>query len=113
MNAPAEASDAESTSGAAAPATLSARLDDDVCSLTGTIDFDTAPGCLDTVASYIDNHASLVIDLAGVTRSNSAGLALMVEWLAVARKQGHEVTFRAVPDGLQQLAGVCQVDSLF
>lgn len=64
------------------------------------------------MTTYIERHAALVIDLAGVTRSNSAGLALMIEWLALARKQGHEVTFRAVPDGLRQLAGVCQVDSL-
>jgi len=52
------------------------------------------------------------IDLSGVTRSNSAGLALLIEWLATARRSGHVVTFHHIPDALRQLAGVCQVDGL-
>jgi len=57
-------------------------------------------------------NASLTIDLDGVSDSNSAGLALMIEWLAIGRSAGNEVSFVRVPDGLMQLAGVCQVDGL-
>ncbi len=93
-------------------AALAATLEDSICSVVGTIDFHTAPACLDTVTGYIESQPSLVIDMAGVTRSNSVGLALMIEWLAQARRHGHQVTFRKVPNGLRELAGVCQVDSL-
>ena len=36
----------------------------------------------------------------------------MIEWLGVARRAGHPLAFAAVPDGLRQLAGVCQVEGL-
>ena len=82
------------------------------CRLSGTLDFNTAPTVLDQVSSMIDEHSLLVIDLTDVQHSNSAGLALMIEWLALARKRGHTVRFDHIPTGLRQLANVCQVDAL-
>ncbi|MFK8080830.1 MAG: lipid asymmetry maintenance protein MlaB [Granulosicoccus sp.] len=82
------------------------------CLITGTLDFNTAREVLDSVTPYIAEHATLDIDLSGVTRANSAGLALLIEWLATARRVDHVVTFHHIPDGLRQLAGVCQVDGL-
>ncbi len=82
------------------------------CVVTGALDFTTARQALDAVVPHINSNAVLDIDLAGVTKSNSAGLALIIEWLASARRAGHTVTFHHIPDGLRQLAGVCQVDGL-
>lgn len=82
------------------------------CRLTGTLDFDTASGLLDSVSSLIADHPRLEIDLSGISKTNSAGLALMIEWLAQARKSGHVVTFSHIPDSLRQLAVVCEVDRL-
>ena len=82
------------------------------CMIQGALDFTTAREVLDSVAVHIADNATLNIDLSGVTRANSAGLALMIEWLATARRKDHAVTFHHIPDGLRQLAGVCQVDGL-
>ena len=87
-------------------------FDGGVCSLAGVLDFTTANGALESVQELIESNPKLEINLAGVTQSNSAGLALMIEWLAVARRENHIVTFSDIPVALQQLADVCQVDSL-
>ena len=82
------------------------------CKIGGVLDFSNAKQVLGDVGALVNAHPVLDIDLAGVTESNSAGLALLIEWLAMARKVEHAVTFHHIPDGLRQLAGVCQVDGL-
>ena len=99
----------------AAPATstaLAVHREAERVRLDGTIDFTTARAARAEVAPAVETVPGLVIDLGGVRRSNSAGLALIVEWLGIARRSGHAVTFANVPDGLRQLARVCQVDAL-
>ena len=91
---------------------ITIKQDGDVCHVAGTLNFDTAGAALDQVRPMIEKEPSLTIDLDGVSNSNSAGLALMIEWLAIGRSTGHNVSFARVPDGLMQLAGVCQVDGL-
>ena len=82
------------------------------CHISGILDFTTASDALNQVTRLVSEHAVLDIDLANVTRSNSAALALLIEWLAQAQRENHKVTFHHIPDGLRQLAGVCQVDGL-
>ena len=86
--------------------------DGDVCRVAGTLNFETAGAALEQVRPMIEKASSLTIDLDGVSNSNSAGLALMIEWLAIGRSSGHDVSFARIPDGLVQIAGVCQVDGL-
>lgn len=90
---------------------MTVKQEGDVCHVAGSLNFETARSALDQVRPMIEN-ASLTIDLDGVSDSNSAGLALMIEWVAIGRSAGNEVSFARVPDGLMQLAGVCQVDGL-
>lgn len=84
----------------------------DSVAVSGVLDFYSAPEVLESVSSFLRIHKSLNVDLSGVIESNSVGLALLIEWLAVARREGHSVTFHHIPDSLRQLAGVCQVDGL-
>jgi phospholipid transport system transporter-binding protein len=53
-----------------------------------------------------------VIDLAGVTASDSAGLALLIEWLSVAKSAGRSLRFENIPSQLQQLARLSEVEEL-
>lgn len=82
------------------------------CKVGGILDFNNAREVLTGVGELVSAHSVLDIDLSDVTQSNSAGLALLIEWLAMAKREGHTVTFHHIPDGLRQLAGVCQVDGL-
>ncbi len=51
----------------------------------GELTFQTVPGLYRESAGWFAGEGELVIDLAAVTRADSAGLALLVEWLKRAR----------------------------
>ena len=55
---------------------------------------------------------ALVIDCQGVTVSDSAGLAVLLDWLALARAQGHSLRFAHLPQGLAALARISEVNEL-
>ncbi len=52
------------------------------------------------------------IDLAGVDRADSAGLALLIEWLSIARQAGREIRYRNLPAQIRQLARLSEVEEL-
>lgn len=54
----------------------------------------------------------LEIDLGGITRADSAGLALLVSWLAAARERGIELGYAGVPARLRAIAHISEVDAL-
>lgn len=51
-------------------------------------------------------------DFAAVTESDSAGLALLLEWLRLARKSGQQVHFDNVPEQIMALARISEVAEL-
>lgn len=62
---------------------------DDVLALEGTLSFDTAPDLYAAGADWVRAAAGPVtFDLAGVGRIDSAGLALLVEWMRLAKGRG-------------------------
>ena len=52
------------------------------------------------------------IDLAKVTRVDSAGLALLLEWSVAARGMGRTLCYRNVPPAVAALAGISDVSEL-
>ena len=60
-------------------------------------------------AMFTDNTV-VQIDLAGVTRTDSAGLALLVEWLREASRQGGRIEFLNLPPQVRALAGAANLE---
>jgi phospholipid transport system transporter-binding protein len=54
----------------------------------------------------------LRIDLSAVTSADSAGLALLIDWLACARAAGKRLVYVRVPDALLALARLSDVAPL-
>jgi len=54
----------------------------------------------------------VVADLSGITRVDSAGLALLVGVIGAARAAGVALTFRAVPPRLRAIARISEVEDL-
>ena len=82
---------------------------DGVARVSGELTFETVAGL------YADMEQSLprtgpveVVDLAGVSGADSAGLALLLEWQARQRKRGRELTITNAPDNLLRLASLCE-----
>ncbi len=82
-------------------------------SLEGAIDFGSVPGLYRQLADYLQQGASLSIDLEGVERFNSAGLALLLQWLEDARKRNVELTFLNLPAAHGELASLYNLTGLF
>ena len=80
--------------------------------LQGDMSFDTANTILRDSESQFARHASLDIDLSGVKRADSAGLALLLEWIAQARSRSADIRFQGIPDSLLAIAKTCEVDEL-
>jgi phospholipid transport system transporter-binding protein len=56
--------------------------------------------------------AKLEIDCQGITLSDSAGLAVLLEWLGVARRAGRSLRYTKLPEGLAVLAHISDVQEL-
>lgn len=78
----------------------------------GSLDFSTVNALLPVGSDLIRRGQAAVIDLAGVTHSDSAGLALLIEWLSVAHEAGRGLRYDNVPSQLHQLARLSEVEEL-
>lgn len=56
--------------------------------------------------------SGLTVDLSGVSQADSAGLALLVDWLAVARAAGKSLRYLQIPPALQALSQLSEVQPL-
>jgi phospholipid transport system transporter-binding protein len=80
--------------------------------VVGLLDFATVAHLLPLGSAAIGNGQAATIDLGGVTRSDSSGLALLIEWLSVARQASHTLTYENMPGQLHQLARLSDVEEL-
>lgn len=81
--------------------------------VSGELVFDTVPELLESGRALLGaGTGSIVLDLQGVTRADSAGLALLVEWLRMARRDHRELTFHNMPAKLLAMAGVSGLDDV-
>jgi len=54
--------------------------------------------------------AALEIDCRGVNPSDSAGLAVLIDWLAVARQAGRTLRYSGLPEDLRALARISEIE---
>jgi len=78
----------------------------------GSLDFATVTHLLPLGSAAIGAGRAAVIDLSGVTGSDSSGLALLIEWLSVAKQSGHALAYEHIPSQLAQLASLSDVEEL-
>ena len=80
--------------------------------MVGSLHFTTVSALLSAGAEAIGRNEAGVIDLAAVTSSDSAGLALLIEWLSVAKGANRALRYENIPCQLQQLARLSEVEHL-
>ena len=81
--------------------------------VVGSLEFATVAKLLPLGTTAIEGGQAAVIDLAGVTDSDSSGLALLIEWLSVAKATQRSLHYENMPKQLHQLAGLSEVEGLF
>ncbi|MCP5089368.1 MAG: STAS domain-containing protein [Gammaproteobacteria bacterium] len=80
--------------------------------LSGEMSFDTAERILRESEQPFEEHTQLEIDLGGVTLSDSAGLALLLEWVTWANHTVREIRFSGMPERVLAIAKTTEVERL-
>ncbi|MGQ0587065.1 MAG: STAS domain-containing protein [Gammaproteobacteria bacterium] len=74
--------------------------------ISGELSFKNAVAALDAARDALAaSQGSFEVDLGGVTRADSAGLALLLELARDAHAAGRELRCTRVPEQLRRLAG--------
>ena len=98
-----------------APAHGKARLEalgDGRFLVSGVLDASTVVEVLEQSRERFANEQDLTVDLGGVEEGDSAGLALLLEWLRVARERGQRIRFANIPRQINALARISEVEDL-
>jgi phospholipid transport system transporter-binding protein len=77
--------------------------------LSGVLTFATAARALAAGQRALAAGEQTRLDLAGITRADSAGLACVLVLAATARRAGRRLEVVRWPEGLHALAAVCDV----
>ena len=72
--------------------------------LAGELAFATVPAAWRQSQDWFAGGTALAVDLAAVSHADSAGLALLLEWLRAARRTESRVMFRHVPAQIGAIA---------
>jgi phospholipid transport system transporter-binding protein len=78
----------------------------------GDLNFDSVPGLWEHCCARFSERNELDVDLSQVERSDSAGLALLVECLRQAHQSGKSLRFFNIPAQMLAIARVSSLDQV-
>jgi phospholipid transport system transporter-binding protein len=81
-------------------------------SLSGRMVFDTAGQILRESEGPFQEHTRIEVDLAGIEDTDSAGLALLLEWITWANHTVREIRFTCMPEKITAIAETTEVNHL-
>ena len=87
-------------------------LGDGRFAVSGEMTFNTAEKILKASESLFEDHTQLEVDLSDVTMSDSAGLALLLEWVTWANHSVREIRFTGMPEKILAIARTTEVENL-
>lgn len=80
--------------------------------LSGVLDFDSVPELWRQWQSRRPRQARVDIDLGGIERADSAGLALLIACMRQARQDGAALRFLNMPAQLLEIARLSSLDDI-
>ena len=82
--------------------------------VTGELTFATARDARQLGLLVLEGSRAerIVIDCSGVTRADSAGLAVLLEWLAWSRRKARPIQLQGLPASLVAIARISEIDGL-
>jgi phospholipid transport system transporter-binding protein len=80
--------------------------------IIGTLGFGKILPLLQQSEPLFDGKTPLLFDLKGVEKTDSAGLALLVEWMSLAKKKGQDIAFTNIPKQMLDIARVSGLDAV-
>lgn len=80
--------------------------------VAGELSFDTAVSGIDMTKELFAETALLDVDLSEVTHSDSAGLALLIEWMRQAQQLNKPIRFLNMPAQMLAMAEASGLEEL-
>ncbi len=87
-------------------------VDDRVWNVTGSLDNYSIDGGFQDVDTIFQPGPAKVLDLSGVERFDSAGLAFLLELQRRARRAGVSLSYRNIPMRMRAVASVYGLDEI-
>ena len=84
----------------------------DTWKIQGDLSFETTPELFESAREAMRENVPSCIDLEAVERVESAGVALMLDWIRAARAQQRTLMFSNVPQHMISIAELCGVGHL-
>jgi len=85
---------------------------DGTFAIIGKLTFKTVTDIFEESKEAFEEHAVITVDLSGVTESDSAGLALLLEWINWAKYYVHEIQYKNLPDQIKAIAEISEVEDM-
>jgi len=86
--------------------------DKHVIRVGGELSFTTVNAVLEQSKEVFRPADALTIDLSAVTRSDSAGVALLVDWMRTAKNMNKKIVFHHIPAQMLAIASASGLDEL-
>lgn len=80
--------------------------------LGGELSYETVPAVAPRVAELFSGQEAVEVDLAQVERADSAGVALLVEWMMEANRRGASIRYLNMPPQMLAIARVSSLDRI-
>ena len=93
-------------------ATATTEREGDTLRVQGDLDFDSVVALWGMTESLFAADPPTRIDLRGVSRANSAGVALLVAWLGRVQRRQQTVAFINVPAQMRAIIEVADLDTV-
>ena len=87
-------------------------LGDGKFAVSGKMTFATCGDILRDSEEPFEHHTRIEVDLSGITETDSAGLALLLEWITWANHTVREIRFTGMPEKIEAIARVTEVENL-
>ncbi|HUO81383.1 MAG TPA: STAS domain-containing protein [Gammaproteobacteria bacterium] len=87
-------------------------LGDGKFAMRGDLAFETVTDALEASKDLFDDYPRIEIDLSGITEGDSAGLALLLEWVNWAKYYVREIRYTAIPKQIRAIAEISEVEDM-
>ncbi|HET7396736.1 MAG TPA: STAS domain-containing protein [Gammaproteobacteria bacterium] len=80
--------------------------------IKGKMNYESCPAALDESMRLFRDMPNIELDLSAVDTTDSAGLALLVEWVGWAKREHRKLSFRHLPQQALALARISDVEKM-
>lgn len=82
-------------------------------SVSGVLTFETVPAAVHDSATLLSGgEGDINLDLQGINHSDSAGLALLIEWMRAASAREKRIIFKNIPPQMLEMATMSGLEKI-